>query len=468
MRRILFAGAVCTLLVCPAGPPLLADGTYTIQNLGTISGIVPHVTGINASGAVSGWYVNASGGIRAVRYTDETGWEPLHGLESVTSFAFGINDRGDIVGYVMLANNDIRAYRYTDAGGVEFIAPLDGGTYTIGNGINNTGEIAGYGSTATASGMAFRQSPGLLAQPIDTLGGSFSGACGINDNGQVAGIALTSTAIQHGFRTNLDGTVAEIPGLAGPDSANSACGIDSNGAVTGHAEAAGGAQHAFLYTGSSIMDLDTFGSSSSEGLAISSGVVVGDYTVGDTSATHAFRYSATTGSVDLNTLLQPGSGWVLSTATGVNSKGAIIGEGTLNGASAVWRLAPPADTVPPTIVSLSVNPSTIKPNNKMASVAVSVTATDNVDPQPICSITSIDATEANAGDAVITGDLTASLLATKDSRGQSRTYALTVTCGDASQNLSTGEVDVFITTGKGGATSGKPVHVTGAAWKGKK
>jgi probable HAF family extracellular repeat protein len=452
MRRLLFAGAVCSLLVCLA-TPLRADGqTYTIKNLGTIAGVVPHVTGINASGSVSGWYTAPNAGDRAVRYTEQGGWAQIPGLESLNSYALGINDHGDVVGYAILANGSVRAFRYTDGGSVEFVAPMAGGTYTIASGINNGGEITGYGDTATST-TAFRQSPGLLAQGIDTLGGAFSGGCGINDSGQVAGIALTSIGTQHGFRASTDGTVAEIQGLTGPSSWSSACAIDASGAVTGQAEAGESAQHAFLYSDGSLMDLDAFGSSNSDGVSISGGVVVGNYTLADGVSTHAFKYSATTGSVDLNTILPSGSGWVLAAATGVNTKGAMIGEGTLNGADAVWELAAPVDTTPPTITSLTVSPATIKPNNHMAAVTVSVSATDNVDPQPSCSITSIDAAQADPADMSITGALTASILAVKDSRGTDRTYTITVTCSDASKNASIGQATVLVSAGNG--NSGK-------------
>lgn len=467
MRRLLFATAVCTVLVNPAGPSVLASGSnYTIKDLGTVGGIVPHVTGVNASGSASGWYTSSTGGDRAVHYTDGAGWAAIPGLESLNSYAFGINDRGDIVGYAIFATGDIRAFRYTEAGGVEYIAPLDGGTFTIGSGISNNGEVTGYGNSTNGI-SAYRQSAHLLAQPVATLGGTFSGGCGINDNGQVAGIAMTTTGIQHGFRASLDGSVDEMAGILGGSSSNSACGIDNDGTVTGQAETTGGVQHAFVYNGTNVTDIDSFGSSGSNGLAISGGVVVGNYTLADTVSTHAFMHTTATGTIDLNTLLAAGSGWVLTSATGVNSKGAIVGQGTLGGKDAAWVLAPAADTVPPTITSISVTPSTLKPNNKMASVVVSVTAVDAVDPQPVCSITSIDATEASPTDGVISGALTASVLATKDSRGNARTYTLTVTCGDASQNITTADVDVTIASGKASGTL-KHDHVTSALWKGKK
>ena len=444
MRRLLFAGAVCTLLLCPAASrPIFADGAaFTVTNLGTFAGVVPFVTGINASGAVSGWAQTPTGD-RALRYTDSGGWALIPGLESTTSYALGINDHGDVVGYAVLANGSVRAFRYTDGGSVEFVAPLAGGTYSEGYGISNTGEITGFGDTAVKT-LAFRQSPGMLAQAIDAFGGVFSAGCGVNETGQVAGIGMTSDGFQHGFRANLDGTIAEIAGLNGPSSANSACAIDANGAVTGQAEAANGAQHAFLFNSGSPVDLDSFGSSNSAGTAIANGVVVGTYTLADNQSTHAFRYDVTTGTIDLNTLVTPASGWVLTSATAVNAKGVMAGQGTLNGAAAAWKLSPPSDTTAPTITSLSVSPSALKPDHRMTPVTVSVPATDNVDQHPSCSLTSIDATEAAPGDAVITGTLTASVLSEKDSRGSTRVYTLTVTCTDASQNASTGSVTVQV------------------------
>jgi len=45
--------------------------------------------------------------------------------------------------------------------------------------------------------------------------------------------------------------------------------------------------------------------------------------------------------LDLNTLLPSGSGWVLTQATGINSSGQIVGIGTFNGAKRVFLLDPP-------------------------------------------------------------------------------------------------------------------------------
>ena len=81
----------------PLRSALRADAPhYTVENLGGIGGGVPTITGINASGQVSGDVVTATG-THAVRYTPGTGWEFLHGLDVRFSVANGINASGESV-----------------------------------------------------------------------------------------------------------------------------------------------------------------------------------------------------------------------------------------------------------------------------------------------------------------------------------------------------------------------------------
>src|SRR6266536_703138 len=107
---------------------------YQIEDLGkTIDGFVPTVTGINASGQVSG-YVSRTDGLRAVRFTDGTGWSYLPGLQSVYSVATAINANGDLTGYYF-APTGLRAFRYTDGTGVATIGVLPGGSFSVGQAI---------------------------------------------------------------------------------------------------------------------------------------------------------------------------------------------------------------------------------------------------------------------------------------------------------------------------------------------
>ena len=67
-----------------------------------------------------------------------------------------------------------------------------------------------------------------------------------------------------------------------------------------------------------------------------SGQVVGE------SGYHAFLYSSGT-MTDLNNLIDPSSGWMLTQATGINTQGQIVCEGeNASGQNRVFLLTPPA------------------------------------------------------------------------------------------------------------------------------
>ena len=93
MKRWTFATIAALFLLLPLREALRADQVqYTVEDLGTIDGLVPTVTGINASGQVSG-FVTFPGDeprdTRAVRYTNGLGWTYLPG------FALGkLTDKG--------------------------------------------------------------------------------------------------------------------------------------------------------------------------------------------------------------------------------------------------------------------------------------------------------------------------------------------------------------------------------------
>lgn len=63
---------------------------------------------------------------------------------------------------------------------------------------------------------------------------------------------------------------------------------------------------------------------------------------------HAFLANSTATSMqDLNQLLPPSSGWELTSASGINDQGAIVGEGIHNGSVHGFLLAPRSDIADP-------------------------------------------------------------------------------------------------------------------------
>ena len=440
MRRYTFGLVALLLGLAPWHQAMRADAPrYTIENLGTFSGVVPTITGINASGQMSG-FIDIPAGSRAVRYSGGN-WSLVPGLDTMNSYAYGINAAGDLTGYRDTPAGQ-RAFRYRDGVGVEDIEPLAGGTFTNGFAINNAGVVVGYGDATGGILPAFSAAPGGPTTALPGLGGLLTIACGINDAGQVAGSALNDAFVQHAIRIEPGASAAtDIGSFVGPGGSSAACAIDAAGRVGGQADSASG-PHAFRF-GPPLVDLDTFGSPGSNTESIADGTSVGFYTAG--TAKRAFVHTDADGTIDLNTLVDNGAGWVLTTAKAINTNGTIVGEGTFNGVRSVFRLtkvaSEPPDTTPPVISSVTANPAIIDvPNGNMVTVTVSTVAVDAVDPNPVCGLSSITSTGSTPSDYQLLSEVTASLKAVG---GQS--YTLTVTCTDASGNSSSGATVVFVT-----------------------
>lgn len=440
MKRYTVA-AVAALLVLPWLQAVRADAPlYTVENLGTYNGLVPTITGINASGQVVG-NVSMSFGSMAVRYSNGEGWKPLSGLDAGYSSATGINSNGDVVGYYFAASG-LRAFRYRN-GAVEDIAPLPGGSSTIGFAINDASQVTGYADTVSGEIVPF-VADGTTPTALPALNGGFAYGCGINVSGQVAGISVTPTGAQHGIR--VDPGVTTAIDIASPDGSGrtvTACAIDAAGHVGGQMGRSSGATHAFRYTaGAGVVDLDTFNSTLSNIESIAAGVSAGWYTLADGVTTHAFAHRDADGSFDLNTRIDAGSGWVLWTAKGINENGVIAGEGRFNGQSAVFRLTPQEakDNTAPVISSVSASPSSIFPTNgQTIPVTISVNSTDDSGQAPTCSIAGITGAGSSPTDFNVTGALTGTVLAVGG-----RTYTFNVKCADAAGNNAFGSAAVVV------------------------
>ncbi|MBS0633129.1 MAG: HYR domain-containing protein [Verrucomicrobia bacterium] len=104
-----------------------------------------------------------------------------------------------------------------------------------------------------------------------------------------------------------------------------------------------------------------------------------------------------------------------------------------------------SDQTKPKFTQLSVSPKTLTATNQLVAVTVSASVTDKVDAAPTVRIISITCDETlAAGDAVITGALTANLRASRDNNGNGRIYTLTVQATDASGNTRTRTVHVLV------------------------
>jgi hypothetical protein len=97
------------------------------------------------------------------------------------------------------------------------------------------------------------------------------------------------------------------------------------------------------------------------------------------------------------------------------------------------------DTTAPSIASVSATPNNLwPPDDRMALVNVSVSATDDVDATPQCALSNIGGVVA-PDDAQVVGPLAVNLRATGG-----RTYTLTVSCSDVAGNTSSKSATVVV------------------------
>jgi probable HAF family extracellular repeat protein len=364
---------------------LLSTVSYTVTDLGVLPGQSSpesQANAINAGGQVVGSSTAGDGTIEhPVLFSNGslTDLNPSGG----DSQAFGINGEGEIVGKAGTA------FLYA-GGSLLNLGTLPGGNTSIAYSINANGQIAGDSSVVPDASVthAFLYQQGDMLD-LGTLGGSQSNAFAINDSGQVVGLAYTASQIPHAFLYSPGGTMTDI-GQVFNGAASSARAINGEGQVAGYGFVpATSTSHAFLFSGGSMTDLGVLsGFTTSKAYGINdSAVVVGELSNGSNSA--AFVYSSGT-MVNLNSLIDPDSGWSLLHASSINDYGQIVGTGSIGGAQHAFLLNPipsPDDTPPATQFTSapSITTSggtttsvTVKYNDPDSPVATSSIGTGNV------------------------------------------------------------------------------------------
>jgi probable HAF family extracellular repeat protein len=356
--------AALAILLVGAQSFAVPSQAFHLIDLGTLGGTESYAAGINNLGQVVGY--SFTSGIspssqRAFRTAPNSVINPvtdnLGTLGGFSSVGNAINDLGQVVGTSYRPDSTAHGFRTAPN------APINPATSDLGTlggnnsnawAINDLGEVAGNSFIAGNSVQrAFRTGPNLPILPTDdlgTLGGNESGAFGINNSGQVVGYSfIAGNVIHHAFRT-----LGRTPIVPATDDIGVAVGnysgsyaINDAGQATGFAYFASSAPYdGFLTKPNAAINPATdklgpiSGTLDSSPRAVNSmGWVVGFL---ETSGVfeRAFLHDGTT-MVDLNNVLDaPYPGWVLQGANDVNDKGQIVGFGLLNGARRAFRLDP--------------------------------------------------------------------------------------------------------------------------------
>ncbi len=369
---------VCRIVLAALGLSVTTAAlatTYTVTDLGTLGGTESFGSSLNASGQVTGashpfydeqidsflWTPTTPNGASGAM-TD------LGTLGGTQSFGNGLNASGQVAGESFTANDATThafLWKPTTPGGTtgttHDLGTL-GGTDSHGYGINATGQVTGASDkTGNAATHAFLWKPSTpngtsgTMHDLLTLGGTISNGGAINATGQVSGSSLTTgDAAYHAFLwqpstpNGISGTMHDLSTLGGTESFGGS--INATGQVAGFSNTTGdAAYHAYLWTptttngtNGTMLDLTTLGGLNSYSYNVGSGgqVVGASEVVMTAGDTHAFLYKSGSGMVDLNTLIDPLSGWELTDAAGINDAGQITGQGLINEEYHAYLLTP--------------------------------------------------------------------------------------------------------------------------------
>ncbi len=302
---------------------------YEITDMGALAGTrTSYATGINERNQACGWQISTVYDYHGWFWENST-MTLIPGYASLFAKGYGINDHGQVTGTML------DAFVWDKTGSLQTY--YVGGVESIGYAINNHGNLAGAYLTDWTNQI---ERPfvmfGSHITKLPSLGGSNEGAAlGLNELNHAVGWSKAADRKIHMFL--YDGTMQDL-GLPQGATGSAANAINESDLIAGYYLDAAGSNRAVLrdyVTGNWIMLGTLPGKTDSVAFAISdNGVVLG------ASGGAAFIWDETSGMRDLNTLIPAGSGWTLTSATGINSAGVIVANGTYLGAARSCVLTP--------------------------------------------------------------------------------------------------------------------------------
>lgn len=234
-----------------------------------------------------------------------------------------LNDAGQVTGYSYTPNGEQHAFLW-DGGQMHDLGTL-GGTRSRGDFVNEAGQVQGS-AAKSGTGPSY---PVVWYDRVPReigLGWSEIFHYRVNNAGQVVGFGKAAgSATNHAFLFD-SGTMTDLGTLGGTWDPSYGYGLNNAGEVVGGSQITGVGSHAFLWKEGVMTDLGTLGGISSTALAISdTGWVTGMSFRGGNDEWHAFLWKDGV-MTDLGTL-----GGTDSRASKVNNAGQVIGRSTTAG-----------------------------------------------------------------------------------------------------------------------------------------
>lgn len=323
-----------TLALGLLAPAALAAPSYAVTSLGTLPGTDSSVaTGLNDAGQVVGY---SGVGYSAQAFVWQSGATTALGNLPGGSYSYGysINGSGVVAGYGNASGGAARAYQTVGGTPTDLGVNSSYPNNAIAYGINASGAVVGK-SEGGINARAIEWSGGT-ASVLDSTDYRNTFAYGVNDSGVVVGYGnKTGKADQALLWSGVGGALTVLPSLADPLGYGSfATGINGSGQVVG----ASGLD-AVLWSGGVATDL---GNLDPTGYSVANAINAAGLAVGTSygdAANRAFLWNGTS-MVDLNSLIDPASGFTLVDARGINASGQIVGTALYRGQAVAFVAQP--------------------------------------------------------------------------------------------------------------------------------
>lgn len=315
-----------------------AEVQYEILTMGVLPGYgAGYATAINNNNRVVG-YSYSPDSTKAMQWSEEFGVSEISGF--VNTRAYDINDNNMVAGYMEDQQGFKRGFSWIN-GGWFFNNSFDGTSGALTRGINNLNQsvgFSGWGFNSRATGWLLG-SPGFALPNQNPPDSSY--AFDINDSGESVGYSRLN-GIDHATIFHNNNTILDLHGFVpqGAKFSQATC-INNSGWIVGDYLDENFRSRGFYFNFEVGMQfLETPGFNLNLNAISDTGIIVGS-----TNESRAVVWKTDTGLVDLNTLVDPNSGWILIEAQDVNDAGWIVGRGLYNGIYQPY-IARPTEAVP--------------------------------------------------------------------------------------------------------------------------